>query len=148
MGTTASRVRGSAIALAVAYEATGEQKYRDAALQYARAGTRAHPVPEHIDRDWKLGILADGVSYVQAINPDPALSAWLKLYAATALKSQAADSRFYPAVAYVGRVNKDEKLLQAARIAANRIRFGSWAKPFTIATRTGFRILSQVDAAP
>jgi hypothetical protein len=134
-----------ALALAAAFEATGVDAYRRAALEYARLGIGAHRASEKIGRDWKLGILADGVSYVHAITADPALRAWLTDYAAGVLKAQAKDVRYYPAVAYVGRLTGSAPLKDAARAAAGRILFGDWGKPFTIGARVGFRILSLLD---
>lgn len=136
-----------ALALAAAYEATAKDAYRTAAADYARLGIERFPVPERLGKDWKLGVLADAVSYVHAINGDSALRAWLTAYAAAVMKSEVRDVRYYPAVAYVGRLTGDVAMQEAARSTAARIDFGDWAKPFTIAVRTGFRILSQVDEA-
>ena len=36
----------------------------------------------------------------------------------------------------------------AARAAVERLKFGNWAKPFTIAGRLGFSLLSQLRDAP
>jgi len=137
-----------ALALAAAYEATGKGAYLDAAREYARVGVRQHEISAKIGKDWKLGILADGVSYVDAIGSgDPSLRPWLKEYAAAVTKLQPQDIRFYPAVAYVGRVTDNGPMMSTARDVAARIPYGDWAKPFTIGARTGFRILSQVDGA-
>jgi hypothetical protein len=134
-----------ALALAAAYEATAKDAYRAAALEYARQGIRAHRA--EIGKDWKLGILADGVSYADALGGDPELRRWLVAYAAAVREKQPKDVRFYPAVAYVAAVEHDDALAAIARGVLARLAFGDWAKPFTIAARTGFRIASQLDAA-
>jgi len=136
-----------ALALAAAYEATGEARYRDAAIEYAQLGIRAHPVPGKVGKDWKLGILAEGVSYVHAVGGGAALETWLRTYAATVLERRLKDVRYYPGVAYVGRLEKgDSPHARAARAAAGRIVFGDWGKPFTIGGRVGFRILWLLDS--
>ena len=72
---------------------------------------------------------------------------WLESYAKTVLRSDVKDVRYFPAVAYVGRLTSNAAMLEATRATAARLAFGDWAKPFTIDGRTGFRILSQTDAA-
>lgn len=156
VGRLRTAVRGNprqfgwpALALAAAYEATGEARYKQAALDYARAGVAAHGV-EKVGRDWKIAILADAVSYVHALTGDEALLAWLRRYAAAvvARPAKTKDVRYYPGVAYVARVGGDAGLRATARDAAARIRFGAWGKPFTIGSRIGFRIVSQLDSPP
>lgn len=134
-----------AMALAAAYEATGKQEYRSGALEYAQLGIDKHPVPERIGKDWKLGILGDAVTYVQAVSPQPALQGWLDRYATAVIASEAKDVRYYPGVAGAAHLAKNRAWGEAARSAAGRISFGDWAKPFTIGSRNGFRILSQLD---
>ncbi len=128
-----------ALALAAAYGALGEERYRRAAVEYARRGLRAHG-PARAPGGWKMGILADGLAYVHAISNDPEIEAWLRTYAAAIAEKRPKDPRYYPAVAYVARMTGDAKLAAVARQALGRLSFGSWGKPFTIAVRTGFRI--------
>ena len=52
------------------------------------------------------------------------------------------------AVAYVGRIAPQPQYTRAARAAVERLKFGNWAKPFTIAGRLGFSLLSQLRDAP
>jgi hypothetical protein len=131
-----------ALALAAAYETTGESRYREAAVEYARLGVAAHRVPEKIGKDWKLGLLAEGVTYAHAVSSEPSLTAWLERYAAVVMKSRPKDVRYYPAVAYVAAIKGDAAMSEAARAAAGRIALGDWGKPFTIGARAGYRILS------
>jgi hypothetical protein len=129
-----------AIALIAAYEATGEARYRDYAATYARRGMQTYrPTPA---TDWKLGILADAIAQVHAATHDAEMEQWLRRYAAAIAAKPDADIRCYAAVAYVASFTGDAKLVAATRRAIDEIEFGSWAKPFTIAGRAGFRILS------
>src|SRR5690606_8296033 len=67
------------IALLAVYEATGETRYRDAALRYATRGMEAHPPGK--SEHWKLGILADALAHTHAATGDAAVRAWLEEYA-------------------------------------------------------------------
>ena len=129
------------IALVAAYEATGDAQYKDAAQVYARGGMAAF-APDKIG-GWKLGILADGLSYTHAVTDDPVIRDWLMRYAAAVrARGDAVDPRFLPAVAYAGRMSGNEAHMRMATDGVARLKFGSWGKPFTIAGRIGFRILS------
>ena len=129
------------IALVAAYEATGDAQYKDAAQAYARGGMAAF-APDKIG-GWKLGILADGLSYTHAVTDDPVIRDWLMRYAAAVrARGDAVDPRFLPAVAYAGRMSGNEAHMRMATDGVARLKFGSWGKPFTIAGRIGFRILS------
>lgn len=135
------------IALVAAYEATGDTAYKTAAVVYARGGMAAFP-PDKIG-EWKMGILADGLSYTHSAMQDPAMRDWLVRYAAAvAARGAGVDPRFLPALAYVGRVSANDAQSRAATAAITHIKFGNWGKPFTIAGRTGLRILSQSAAQP
>ncbi len=128
------------IALVAMYEASGEDVYRQAALAYARGGMAAHP-PDRI-RDWKLGILAESLAYTDSVTTDAQIRDWLSRYAAAVTAySAAADRRFMPALAYVGRVSHKPEYTKAALDSAQHLVFGNWAKPFTIAGRVGFSVL-------
>ena len=134
------------IALVAAYEATGNPEYRSAAQVYARGGMNAFPPDTHAG--WKMGLLADGLSYTHAITNDPVIRDWLIRYAAAVrAHTGTVDPRFLPAMAYAARVSGDREQLRAISAAVNGLKFSNWGKPFTIAGRTGFRILS-LAAAP
>lgn len=133
------------IALVAMYEATGEEQYRRASLDYARGGMRAHD-PDVI-RDWKLGILAESLAYTDSVTADPQIRAWLTRYAAAVVAySRVADPRFIPAIAYVGTVTSNEDYKEVARKAVQRLTFGQWSKPFTIAGRVGFSTLAALSS--
>jgi len=137
------------IALVATYEATGEAEYKRAAFEYARGGMAAH-APDTLD-SWKVGVLAEGLSYTHSVTQDPATRRWLERYAAavrTDKRGARIDPRFLPAVAYVARLNSNGHYLGMATAAVPRLKFGSWGKPFTIAGRIGFRILSVTAVAP
>jgi len=129
------------IALVAVYEATGDAKYKDAALEYARNGMAAHP-PDRV-KDFKMGVLAEGLAYTHAVTRDAAIRDWLTRYAAAVSpRAGTIDPRYVPAVAYVGRLTGDERYLRAATATVPRLKFGDWGKPFTIAGRIGFSILA------
>jgi hypothetical protein len=135
------------IALVAAYEATGDERYKAAAIDYARRGMRAHPA-DRLGQEraggWKMGILAEAIAYTHSVSGDAAMRDWLIRYAAAAQARGVTDPRYLPAVAYVGRITSQSEGTRAARAAVARLKFGSWAKPFTIAGRLGFSLLSQL----
>jgi hypothetical protein len=129
------------IALVAVYEATGEQQYKRAAQDYARNGMTVHP-PDKIG-DFKMGVLAEALSYTHALTQDAAIKAWLLRYAAAVqARGSAADPRLMPALAYVGGIAGKPEYTRMAAASVARLKFGNWGKPFTIAGRLGFRILS------
>ena len=134
------------IALIAAYEGTGTVAYKQAAEDYARQGMAAHPA-DKIDH-WKVGILAEALSYTHAVTHDTAIRDWLMRYAAAVRARSPGDPRFYPAVAYVGRLTGNADDVRAAMATVDRLKFGDWGKPLTLAGRIGFRILSQSAPAP
>jgi hypothetical protein len=133
------------IALLAVHDATGERRYLDAALAYARGGMASHPPTA--SSQWKLGILADGLAYTHAATGDAAIRQWLQAYAAAVMKRrQHEDARAFPAVAYVAALTGDRAMREAARERVERIDLGGWGKPFTISGRIGFRIESLLNA--
>jgi hypothetical protein len=129
------------IALVATYEATGDAAYKNAALVYARGGMAAFP-PEKLV-GWKMGILADGLAYVHSLTNDAATREWLTRYAAAVrARGVDVDPRFLPALAYAARWTASDPGTDQATAAVAKLKFGNWGKPFTIAGRTGFRILS------
>ncbi len=136
------------IALVAAYEATADAKYWTGAQEYARRGMAAYP-PTKI-KDWKMGILAEGLAYTYSLTGDVVIQDWLSRYA-SAVNAQGAgvDPRFLPAVAYVARLENRPEYARTASTGSARLKFGNWAKPFTIAGRLGFALLSTTaPAAP
>lgn len=134
------------VALLAVYDATGERRYRDAAVAYAQGGMAAHPPTA--STQWKLGILADGLAYTHAATGDAAIKKWLEAYAAAVMKRQAReDARAFPAVAYVATLNRDRRMRAAARERADQVDLGSWGKPFSVSGRIGFRIEALLNGA-
>jgi hypothetical protein len=133
------------IALVAAYEATGDVKYWTGAQGYARKGMAAY-APGKI-KDWKMGILAEGLAYTHSLTHDAAIQDWLTRYAAVVnARGQSADLRFLPALAYVGRIQSRAEYAHNASAGLAHLKFGNWGKPFTIAGRVGFALLSTVPA--
>lgn len=132
------------IALISAYEATGSVRYKKAARTYARRSMAAHPAERGYDLG--AGTLADALAYVHAHMPDRGVRAWLVANAAAVMSAPpGADPRYFPAVAYVGRLSQNEAYQRAAVKSLELQRFGNWGKSFTLSTRTGFRILSMQE---
>jgi hypothetical protein len=140
------------IALVATYEATGDERYKRAAIEYARRGMAAHPADRPgTDRGgaWKMGILAEAIAYTHSMSGDVALREWLLRYAAAVYaRGVPIDPRYFPAVAYVGRMAGRAEYTRAASAAVERLKFGNWAKPFTIAGRLGFSLLSTLTESP
>lgn len=131
------------IALLAVFEATGDQTYRQAAMVYAREGMKAYS-PRAIS-DWRLGILAEGLTYTHWLSQDASIERWLTRYAAAVNgRWETADPRLLPAWAYVGRQGGQGEYTRRARAAAGRLFFdgASSGKTFSIAGRTGFGLLS------
>jgi hypothetical protein len=133
------------IALVAAYEATGDVKYWNGAEGYARKGMAAHE-PSKV-KDWKMGILAEGLAYTHSLTHDALIEDWLRRYAvAVKARGASADSRLLPALAYVGRSQGRSEYTRRVGAALAHLKVGSWGKPFTITGRIGFALLSTVAA--
>lgn len=130
------------IALTAAWEATGDVELRRALRIWARGAMRAWPPTS--GRDVGVGTLADGLAYAHAALGNRSLERWLEAYAAAvaAAPPGLVDPRYYPAVAWAAARSGDAAQQAAARDAVARQEFGNWGKPFTLAGRGGFRILS------
>jgi len=129
------------IALLAAYEGSGDVRYKKAARLYAQGSMKAYP-PDR-GTDLGIGMLGDALAYVDRHMPNATVRAWLVAHAAAVMSARGgADPRFFPAVAYVGRATQNEDYQRAAVAALERQQFSNWGKPFTLAGRTGFRILS------
>ncbi len=125
------------VALVAAYELTGTPQYREAAGWYATRGMAAHAADAA--NDWKLGILAEGLTYTEIVLPRADIAAWLETYRRSVLRTAPSDPRFYPALAMAA----DESTRQRAIAVAAGLRFGAWGKPLTIAGRVGLSILGR-----
>ncbi|GIW43101.1 MAG: hypothetical protein KatS3mg077_0383 [Candidatus Binatia bacterium] len=134
------------IALIALYEVTREPRYLEGAQQYARLGMERHR-PDSIG-DWKLGILAEGLAYTHRHSRSPEIRRWLSDYTRAVLAAtEKTDIRLWPAVAYVAALDGNQAATRAAKAVVDRLDFGNWAKPFTIAGRVGFAILSNLGSA-
>lgn len=129
------------IALVAAWEYSGDERYREAATWFAHRGMFAHPADA--TGDWKRGILAEGLAYTHSVTTDATVLAWLETYAKGIAAAPPDDARYYPALAYVGRVKGEATWVEMAEAKVATLQFGRWGKPMTIAGRTGFATLAQ-----
>jgi hypothetical protein len=127
------------VALVAAWEHTGEERYREAALWYAQRGAAAHRADDL--RQWKTGVLAEALAYTHEATGDATLRLWLEAYAGAVSAARPPDARFYPALAYIGGVAGRDEWSATARAAADRLQLGRWGKPLTIGGRLGFSSL-------
>ncbi len=128
------------IGLVTAYRATADPRYLDAAELYASAAM-ATTTPSADKIGFKMGILADGLSYVHEINADPRIFAWLRQYAEVlaAEPGRVSDIRMVPALAYVAQAEGNEELGRIAARALVAARPGGWGKSLAAVSRATFR---------
>lgn len=137
------------LALVAVWDATGDARYRDAALAYATAGIAAfRPTPAA--GDWKMGILADGVAAVDAATGDARLRRWLVAYAEAlaAGRTRWTDPRYALPLGYLAAATGDPRWAAEARDVVARMKIGEWGKPLAATARTGFRLLAPLPATP
>jgi hypothetical protein len=130
------------IALAAAYDATADRRYRDAALSYADAAVAAHE-PTPATGDWKMGILADGIAAVYAVTDEPRLRAWLVRYgdAFAAEPGRFADPRYALPLGVLARLTGSTRHRELALAGADALEIGDWGKTLAVGGRTAFRLL-------
>lgn len=131
------------VALVAAWENTGDERYREAALWYGQRGILGRK-PDDLGQ-WKTGILAEALAYTHAATGDELLRRWLEAYAAAVVAARPADPRFYPALAYIGGVAGRDEWRSAARDVVARLQLGRWGKPMTIGGRIGLSSLYWLD---
>lgn len=136
------------IALGALAAATNEARYRDAAVQFAAQAVGAFP-PTPAAADWKIGILADGLAYVEAVAPDAKRAEWLQRYADAyvAEPERWTDPRYALPLAWLGVRRKDARYEEAALAVAETLEVGDWGKTLALNGRTGFRLLGPLAAA-
>jgi hypothetical protein len=131
------------IALAALADSTGETRYRDAASHFATAGLDAWE-PSPAAADWKIGILADGLAAVHAVDGEPRLLDWLTRYAdalVTAPPDRFPDARYALPLGYLAARSGDRRYRERALAVAAALTIGDWGKALALGGRTGFRLL-------
>lgn len=130
------------IALAAAYDATGDARYRDAAASYADTAVTTHDATPAAG-DWKMGILADGVATVHAITGTDRLRDWLVHYAdaLVAEPRRFPDARYALPLGYLAHLTKTQRYRTAGAAVVDRLEIGDWGKTLAISGRVAFRIL-------
>jgi len=135
------------IALVAVWDATGEQRYADAAHVFA---TQAMPTyrPSPASADWKMGILADGLATVDAATRDPEIRRWLVAYADTLAGDPGRwpDARYALPLGYLAVATGNAEYERVAVGTSRTMSVPAWGKPLAIAGRTGFRLLGPLAA--
>jgi hypothetical protein len=137
------------IAIAAAYDATGDVRYRDAAAAYAAAAVAVHE-PTPAAGDWKMGILADGLAAVHAVTGEARLREWLVRYAdaLTAAPDRFADPRYALPLGYLARLERRPRYREVGLATVAHMPIGDWGKTLAISGRTAFRILGALGPSP
>ncbi len=137
------------IALGALAASTNDERYRTAAASFAAAARTAwEPTPAAAD--WKIGILADGLSYVDAVTDEPALREWLVRYADALVAEPArfADARYALPLGYLATATGNTRYRTVALDVASGIDVGDWGKQLALTGRTGFRLLGPLAGEP
>ncbi|MCW5891929.1 MAG: hypothetical protein KIT14_15505 [bacterium] len=136
------------VALGALAAATNEARYRDAAAAFATQALGAFP-PTPAAADWKIGILADGLAYVEAVAPDAKRAEWLQRYADAyvAEPDRWTDARYALPLGWLGVQRDDARYRGAALAVADTLEVGDWGKTLALNGRTGFRLLGPLAAA-
>jgi hypothetical protein len=132
------------VALAAVATATSSERYRTAALDFARAGMARFP-PSAEGIDWKIGVLAEGLLDVHALTGDAEVEAWLRQYGATLLAAPPnADRDPRPGIVlgYLAVLTGDDRYRRAALAQAAATELGTWGKPIAARGRVSFRLLA------
>jgi hypothetical protein len=135
-------------ALAAAYDATREERYRTAALALAhRAATTFPPDP---NAEWKTGILAEGMMAVHRTMDDAVARGWLEEYGRRLLvpSDRPRDPRLVVPAGYLAALTGDPRLAVLARDTAASLAPGNWGKPLASVGRIGFALLGPLAQAP
>ena len=137
------------IALAAAYDATGEARYRDAARSYAEAAVAAHE-PTPAAGDWKMGILADGIAGVHAITHEERLRDWLVRYgdAYAAERARWEDPRYVLPLGYLATLTGSARYREGGLATVDEMPIGDWGKTLAISGRIAFRVLAGFTPGP
>jgi len=135
------------IALAAAYEASGEARYRTAALAYAAGAARKFP--PNPNAEWKMGILAEGMAAVHRATGDAAVRAWLDEYGRQLLipPPSPRDPRLIAPAGYLAELTGDPRFTELARTTARQLAPGNWGKPLASVGRVGFALLGPLARA-
>jgi len=130
------------IALAAAYDATGEARYREAALSYADAAIAVHQ-PTPASGDWKMGILADGIAAAHAITREARLREWLVRYgdALVAEPARFEDPRYALPLGYLAQLTGQARYRDVGLATVDDMPIGDWGKTLAVSGRTAFRVL-------
>jgi hypothetical protein len=135
------------IALAAAYEATGEARYRTACLTFATEGARKFP--PNPNAEWKMGILAEGMVAAHRATGDAAVRRWLDDYGRQLLlpSTTPRDPRLVAPAGYLFALTGDPRYAEVAGGTAAQLAPGNWGKPLASVGRLGFALLAPLARA-
>jgi hypothetical protein len=136
------------VALAAAYEATGEPRYRTACLSFAEQAARKFPPDPNAE--WKMGILAEGMMAVHRATGDAGARHWLDDYGRQLLLPTATprDPRLVVPAGYLFELTGDARYADLARTTAAQLAPGNWGKSLASVGRIGFALLGPLPRAP
>jgi hypothetical protein len=130
------------LALAAAYEATGETRYRTACLAFAAEAARKFP--PNPNAEWKMGILAEGMVAAHRATGDAGVRRWLDDYGRQLLTPPPAprDPRLVVPAGYLFELTGDPRYAELARSTAAGLAPGNWGKTLASVGRMGFALLA------
>jgi hypothetical protein len=133
------------VALAAAFEATGDARHRTALLAFARkAAARFPPDP---NAEWKMGVLAEGMAAAHRATGDAETASWLLAYGRQLLEppSRPRDPRLTSPAGYLYALTGDRRYAELAERTASTLEVGNWGKPLAAMGRVGFALLAPLS---
>jgi hypothetical protein len=136
------------IALAAAFEATADPRYRAACLAFAVDAARRFP-PD-ANGEWKMGILAEGMMAAHRATGEATIRRWLDDYGRQLLVPgpRPRDARLVIPAGYLYELTGDPRFADLASATAAQLTPGNWGKSLASVGRTGFALLAPLARRP
>jgi hypothetical protein len=136
------------VALAAAFEATGDARYRTACLAFAEQAAKKFPPDPNAE--WKMGVLAEGMMAAHRATGDAGVRRWLDEYGRLVLEPapRARDPRLVIPAGYLFELSGDARFATLAQTTADALAPGSWGKTLASTGRIGFALLAPLARAP
>jgi hypothetical protein len=135
------------VALAAAFEATADARYRAACLAFAsKAAAR---FPPDANAEWKMGVLAEGMAAAHRATGDAGVRRWLDDYGRQLLAPppRPRDPRLVSPAGYLAALAGEPRLAELAEQTARTLEVGNWGKPLAAMGRVGFALLAPLSRA-